>query len=339
MESGKRVCYLSIAILLVGVAARAEIHGFVDMYYARNSNHPGDHHNFILGTGTTAEHANEIALNVASFEVLRAPKPFGFHLNVIGGDGANVVHIAEPRRFRNIYQASVSYSKDKLTLEGGVFPSHIGFEGLFSKDNWNYTRGWLGELSPYYQAGVKAAYAWNDRWSGQLHVLQGWQLIHDNNHAKSVGTQIAYSAGRLSASLNTLIGPELADDDTDLRLFGDLITTYNVTPKFSVAGSVDRGRQELPGNASANWLGASVWARYAMNGRHAVAGRLDRLRDPDNGISGFAQTLSSATLTYEFNPTKNLIFKVDARRDHSTAAVFSNRNNENLLIFGAVARF
>jgi hypothetical protein len=335
---------LAALLLLLAIAARADersiaIHGFVDGYYAWNSNHPDNHQNFIPGTGTTAVHADEIALNVAAIEFVRDPKPLGFHVTLVGGDAANVVHAGEPKRYRNIYQASVSYAKDKLSLEGGVYPSHIGFEGFFSKDNWNYTRGWLGELTPYYQAGVKAAYAWSDRWSGQLHVLQGWQLIHDNNRGRSVGTQIAYSDNRLSASLNTLIGPELANDNSHMRLFGDLVATYKATPKLTVAGSLDRGRQALPGAAYANWLGASAWGRYAINDRHAIAVRLDRLRDPDNGISGFAQTLSSATLTYEFDPTKNLILKVDARRDHSTQPVFAGRENESLLILGVVARF
>ena len=324
--------------------AATVVSGFIDLYYASNANRPFNHLNFIPGTGTTAEHADEIALNLAAIEVVRKPAPFGFHLTLVGGDGANVVHAGEPgihghHRVRNLYQASVAYTQEKLTVEAGVYPSHIGFEGFFSKDNWNYTRGWLGELSPYYQAGVKAAYAWNDHWSGQLHVLQGWQLIHDNNHAKSVGTQIAYSAGRLSASVNTLIGPELANDNKDSRVFVDLIATYNVTPKLTAAASLDRGRQELPGTAYANWLGESVWGRYAMNTRHAVAVRADRLRDPNSAISGFSQTISSGTLTYEFDPTKNFILKAEGRRDHSTSAVFCNRDHQTLWILSTVARF
>jgi hypothetical protein len=42
---------------------------------------------------------------------------------------------------------------------------------------WNYTPGWLGEFSPYYQTGIHASYRFNDHWSGELLVLKGWQLI------------------------------------------------------------------------------------------------------------------------------------------------------------------
>lgn len=324
------------------------ISGFVDGYYAWNDNRPASHKSFVPGTGTSAEHADELALNLVAIELVRPAKPIGFHLSLVAGDGADVVHAGEPgverhHRIRNLYQASVSYSKQKLTLEAGVYPSHIGFEGFFSKDNWNYTRGWLGELSPFYQTGVKASYAWSDRWSGQLHVLQGWQLIHDNNRSKSVGTQIAYSGDRFGASLNTLIGPELANDNRDVRFFGDLVATYKLTPKLTIAGSLDRGRQQLPTDTNANWLGVAALGRYAFDERHAVAARVDRFRDPDAGISGTAQTMSSATVTYEFRAAKHVILKAEARHDHSTADVFDRHdgksNQQNLAILGAVVTF
>ncbi|HUJ13529.1 MAG TPA: porin [Thermoanaerobaculia bacterium] len=342
----------AILLILVALAARADeppvlFHGFLDGYYAWNSNQPANHQNFEPGTGTSAARANEFEINLAAVTIDRDPAPVGFHFSLVAGNGTDIVHAADPARdtFRYIYQASLSYkATNKLTLEGGIYPSHIGFESFYSKDNWNYTRGWLGEFSPYYQAGVKATYAFNDTWSAQIHVLNGWQIIGENNDAKAAGTQIAYSGPRLSASFNTFVGAELPNDNKDLRLFGDLVATYKATPKFSVAGSLDRGRQQLPELADANWLGASLWGRYAFDDRHAVAARVDRFRDPDNAISGAAQTVGSATLTYEFHPANNLIVKTEARRDHSTAAVFAKSHgatakDENLLIIGVVATF
>src|SRR5207237_7581290 len=120
---------------------------------------------------------------------------------------------------------------------------------------------------------------------GELHVINGWQLIKDNDNAKAIGGKIAYSGNRLSASLNTFDGT----DNHRMRHFGDLIATWKATPKLSVGGSLDRGHQEI-----ANWLGVAVFGRYAIDNRHAVAVRTERFRDPDNGISGFAQTLTEA---------------------------------------------
>jgi hypothetical protein len=311
------------------------LHGFVDGYCSWNSNDPASHQNFVPGTGTTAERANEFNLNLAAVDVVQEAAPVGFHVALVAGNGADVVHAAEPDGFRHIYQASVIYKpNDKLTLEGGIFPSHIGFESFYSKDNWNYTRSWLGEFSPYYQTGVHASVQFTKEWSGELHVLNGWQLIDDNNDAKSIGGKIAYSNDRLSASFNTFDGPELPDDNHHWRHFGNLIAVYKATPQLSLGTSIDRGHQ-----LDQNWFGLAGYARYALNDKHAVAVRAERYHDPDNALSGAAQTLTEATLTYEYKPAPNLILKLEGRRDHSTAAVFDNNNNETVVVVGAVATF
>lgn len=267
MQSNKGdnlVLYLSaIILLLVTIAARADepqkpitIHGFVDGYYAWNDNNPASHENFEPGTGTTAKRANEMNLNLAAVDIVRDAQPVGFHLSFVAGSGADIVHAGEPQGsavgrdvYRNIYQASILYkASDRLTIEAGIFPSHIGFEGFYSKDNWNYTRSWLGEFSPYYQTGGHAGYRFNDHWSGELHLLNGWQIIGENNDAKAIGGKIAYSDDRLSASFNTFDGPELPNDNAHWRHFGNLIALFKATPALSIGGSFDRGHQELPGD-------------------------------------------------------------------------------------------
>jgi len=246
------------------------------------------------------------ALNVAAVELVRTPKPFGAHLTLVGGESSDLVHAAEPRSaVRHIYQASVSYAVRDTTIEAGVYPSHIGFEGFFSKDNWNYTQGLLGVYSPYYQSGVKVSRPLSAHWSAQLHLLRGWQNITDPRAPKAVGTALTYGDDRTSASFNTY-----ADSH---RKFGQLIASWKATPSLSVAASLDRGR-ELP----ANWLGAGAWARYALSDRTAVAVRVERFRDPRAGITGFAQTVSERTLTFEARPSAHVIVKLEGRRDAST---------------------
>jgi hypothetical protein len=335
-----------VGALLFAAIARAEekppvvvIRGFVDGYYAWNSNSPDTHESWVPGAGTTAKRADEFNLNLAAVEFVRDAAPVGFHLSLVAGTGADVVHAAESEGVRHIYQASVIYKPAaRLTLEAGVFPSHIGFEGFFSKDNWSYTRGWLAEFSPYYQTGIHATVQFSDEWSGEVHILNGWQVIDDNNGAKAVGGRIAYSTDRFSASLNTFDGPELPHDDHHWRHFGDLIALYRATPRLSVGGSFDRGHQQLPGGG-ANWLGMAVYGRCALGDHDAIAIRVERFRDPDNGISGTAQTLIEGTVTYEHRPVPNLILKLEARRDRSTASVFDGNRTQTLVAGGAVVTF
>lgn len=354
----RNVCAVTIA--LITPAARGDespkaattVHGFVDTYYAWNDNEPSSHENFVPGTGTTAKRANEFNLNLAAVEIVREAKPVGFHFSFVAGNGSEIVHAGEPQGtaigrdvYRRIYQASIVYKASPgLTFEAGIFPSHIGFESFYSKDNWNYTRGWLGEFSPYYQAGVHASYRFNDQWSGEVHVLNGWQIIGENNDAKAIGGRIAYAGDRLTTSFNTFDGPELPNDNTHWRHFGDLIAQYKFTPAFTVGGSIDRGHQDLPDHASANWLGIGVLAHYVRSERRAFAFRLERFNDPENGISGAPQKLTEATLTYEYRPAADLILKIEGRRDHSTAPVFASgktgsSHDQTIVVIGAVVTF
>ncbi|MGZ8867061.1 MAG: porin [Thermoanaerobaculia bacterium] len=343
---------LSTLLLLVVPHAFAQespatFSGFVDAAFVWNSNRPRAGENFIAGTGTSGKQANEFALNLAQLQWARpstAEQPVGFTFAIVAGDGAEIVHAGEPDgadEFRHVYQASLSYRlSGGVVLEGGIYPSHIGMEGLYSKDNWNYTRSWLGELSPYYQTGVKASYGFNDRWSGQVHLVNGWQNIHDNNDGPAVGTQIAYTSGPVTASLNTFLGAELTGDDDSRRSLVDLVVVYRPASRLQLGGVLDVGAQELPGSDTANWNGAGVYARYAVSERHAVSLRAEQFRDREAGISGAAQTLREATLTWETRPRSNVILKLETRYDRSTAPVFADdEKTEFLALAGAVVTF
>jgi len=328
---------LAIALLL---AQAVDVHGLVDVFYAYNA-HGSE--NFLPGTGTTAHRANEVSLNAAALDVALEPKPVGFHLTLAYGTGPEVVHAAErePEIWRAIYQASVSYTASigsGLLFEAGIYPSHIGYESFFSKDNWNYTRGYMGEFSPYYQAGLKIAYAFDAHWSAQIHFLNGWQIIEDNNRAKAVGTQIAFAGDRLSVALNTFAGPELPGDDSHWRLFGDVIAQYKATAQLSLGATVDVGRQDRAKGAAA-WHGAGLFARLALNQKAALALRAEYYDDADGFLSGTPQLLKDGTVTLELRPAEHLVLKLEGRFDASDAAVFASSKTQALALASAVATF
>jgi hypothetical protein len=342
-------------------AARVKVGGFVDAYYGWNVNRPADHANFFPGAGTTAKRDNEVSVNLAQIDLTVDPAPVGFRLAVGLGTSTEVVHAFEPvgvvvgpEVWKNVIQASVQWKTGVgrgLLLEAGIYPSHIGLETLASKDNWNYTRGWLGEFSPYYQTGLKLAYPFSDRWSAQLHVLNGWQTIGDNNRGKSIGTQIAYSGPRLSVSLNGIAGPELADDNHDVRVMGDIVATYQATSVVSLAVSLDAAREGRPAGPSVSWKGVGAYVRLApSSSRSAFALRGELYDDPDGAISGSVQTLKGVTATFEHRPTPNLILKLEGRYDRSSADVFARQTSDPdgnplrkrdqlLVLVGAVATF
>lgn len=369
-RDGARALWLITGLALAATDARAaeneeasaepQLRGFVDAYYAYNGNRPRDGANFLPGTGTTAKRANEFALNLASISLSAEPAPLGFQLVLGFGSAVEILHAGEriapglgPTVWHNVIAASVSWLAPigrGLTIEGGIFPSHLGLEVLASKDDWTYTRSWMGELSPYYQAGVKASYAFGEHVAAQLHLLNGWQLIGENNEGKAVGTQLSFTSARATVTLNGFAGPELPDNGEDWRLFGDLVAILEATERLQFAVSADYGVQERTGLTTAHWRAAQASARYAITDRLAITGRAEIYDDRDGFITGTAQTLSDATLTLELRPVEQLILKLEGRFDHSTASVFTQHaltaagtpelgRNELLAVAGAVATF
>jgi hypothetical protein len=334
-----------------------QFHGWADVFYALNANRPADGTSFLPGTGTTARRANELNLNAVAIDFSLDPRPVGFHLTLGFGSALEVVHSAEPAGsaigadvWRNVYQASVSYTApigSGLLLEAGIYPSHIGLESFFSKDDWNYTRGWMGEFSPYYQAGLKVAYSFDSHWSAQVHFLNGWQLIGDNNRAKAVGTQIAWKNDRVTLGFNTFAGPELPGDDSRWRLFGDLTATIKATSWLSLGATVDAGRQDRSGGAAV-WHAAGLYGRVELHPRAALAVRAEYYDDVDGFFSGAPQVLRDGTVTLELRPDEHLIVKLEARHDRAGAAVFPGQGQagnptfsrtQTLAIASAVATF
>jgi Putative beta-barrel porin-2, OmpL-like. bbp2 len=330
-------------------APPVSLHGFVDVYYAYNSNRPGNHQNFVSGTGSTAEHGNDLGVNLAAVTLSHAPDPVGFTVTLNAGSGTDVIHSGEPANgrdvYRAIYQASAVYENRPggLRIEAGVFPCHVGFEGFFSKDNWNYTRSWLGEFSPYYSAGVKVEFPLSNHLRTQIHVLNGWQLIRDNNDSKTVGTQLLWTSERVTAAVNTLYGAELPGDDASKRAFGDSWVSFQVTPALAVAASFDAGRQAHSGLAAAIWWGVAAYARYSFTPSTALTIRVERFDDPDGGITAEGRRFREATLTVEHRPHPNLIVKLEGRLDRAEDPVFRRRERQDdsqlLAILGIVGLF
>lgn len=314
------------------LAARLKVEAGVDAYYGFNFTRPTDAASFIPGTGTSGKRHNEFSVNLATLGASLEPAPVGFRLLLGYGTGMEVLHAGEPvgtaagpTVWRFVQQASASFARGPLTLEAGIYPSHIGFESLPSQLNWTYTRSWMGELSPYYQSGLKGTWRFSDAWSAQLHLINGWQNIGENNHGKALGTQVAYAGERLSASFNTFIGEEGSEDTDGLRLFGDGVATYRVTDAFSLAFTADVGTQRIPGADAALWYAAGLNARVQLSEPVALAARAEFYKDRDGLISGTAQTLSEGTLTLEVKPAEHLTLKLEARHDRSTEDVFAGR--------------
>ena len=349
------------------------VSGYVDVYYGWATNRPLSGAAFTDGAGTTAKRSDEFSLNLAAFDLALAQGPVSLRLVLNYGTSTEIVHGAEPtgagigrEAWKLVQQAYVGYRFDVrsgLLIEGGIFPSHIGFEVLPSKDNWTYTRAFMSDYSPYYQAGVRALLQATDALTLGLHVLNGWQVIGENNEWKTLGTQLAWRrpGGALGLSWNTCLGPEpatpppvpgLRSTEDEWRLLSDLTAAWDLTPRLQLAATWDVGAQQRPGLDATSFHGGALYVRAAfLPERLFMTLRGEYYHDDAGAITGVAQTLSGATLTLETRAAGHLIVKLEGRIDHSTAPVFDDRpldpsglrpakaRDQGLFVLGAVATF
>ena len=168
------------------------ISGYADIYYQYDFNKPADKlrppflYNF--------KRHNEINTNLTLFKATYDGKKLRANLGVMAGNYAKYNLAAEPEFFRYIYEANIGYKfSEKVSVDAGILPSHIGCESAIAKDNWNLSRSILAESSPYYETGIKLNYTPNDQWTFSVLGLQGWQNIKDYNSSKALGTQIVFT--------------------------------------------------------------------------------------------------------------------------------------------------
>jgi hypothetical protein len=311
---------------------------------------------------------------MAALELAVEPRPVSLHLTLNWGTSTEVVHANEPLGhdigpgvWKYVQQAYLGYRVpvlDGLLIEAGIFPSHTGFERLPTRDDWTYTRAWMSDYGVYYQSGVRARLTLNDRWMFGLYLVNGWQIIGENNEWKTAGTQIVFRpCGCLELRWNTLAGPEppaqthallsgLRDTGSDWRLFSDLIMVWTPRPRWSVAATWDAGIQQRPGFEAALFHGGALYGRYAvLPGRLFAALRGEYYYDGTGAITGTAQTLYGVTGTVDLRAVEHLVVKLEARYDHSDADVFEahklipgtllpeHKQDQALFVLGAVASF
>ena len=73
-------------------------------------------------------------------------------------------------------RANVSYLAPLgtgLKIRAGLFNSYIGYESFYAKDNFNYTRSFLPDYTPYFMFGISADYQFNEEVTTAFYVING----------------------------------------------------------------------------------------------------------------------------------------------------------------------
>jgi len=286
---------------------------FVDVGHLFSSTSPSNH--LFRNRGTTPR-LDKWDLNMTGAYLKKPPSESsraGVELTVqeghdseIFGFSATAPNIGGADWLLHLGPTNVSYLApvgNGLTVQGGIFASFIGYDGLYAKDNFNYTRPWTGDYTPYFMLGVNASYPVTSRLTATALVVNGyWHLAHANN-VPSVGGQLAYKAtDRVTVKETVLYGPHQSETALRFwRFFSDSIVERK-TGRVIASFEYQLGTEGVAtaGDPRALWMAAQAPVKWSVGGPWSVIVRPEFAWDRDGRWIGAEQSVKAFTSTVEY---------------------------------------
>lgn len=286
---------------------------FVDAYYLNNNNLPKSTERKFTTQGVRN---NEFNINLAHIDVKVEEDKYRGRLALQWGTSVNTNYAGEISKdigsnqnsVKHIQEAYVGMKISKATwVDGGIFFGNIGHESWISQNNANYTRALALDYVPYYSAGVKLSHQLSDKLSFQLQILNGWQIITDNNRDKSFGSQVKYIVfSNFTITLNQYVGNDAPDNERkQLRLYNNTIIEWKPLDWLQFAGQFDIGVQkakqslvyepwlqninpnifnspyrDAAASAYRQWYHGTIWVSFNLSPDYRLSFRVERMYDP-----------------------------------------------------------
>lgn len=307
--------------------------GFLDVGYLLDFNHPSNH--LFRSRGTTF-HVDDVFVNMAGAYAKKAASAqsrWGAELTAQGGKdselfgfSATAPNIGGFKWLRHLGPTNVSYIAPVgkgLTVQGGIFASLIGYDSLYAKDNFNYTRPWGADFTPYFMMGVNASYPFNEKLTSTFFVVNGYWHLANANSVPSSGAQLAYKASpRVTVKETVLWGPHQSNTSLKYwRFLSDSIVERKgerVTFAFEYIYSAER--VDAPGSPRALMMSGQLPIRWSLNKRWSATVRPEVFWDRDGRWTLARQTVKAITTTLEYRiPYKETItiLRLEHRWDDS----------------------
>jgi putative OmpL-like beta-barrel porin-2 len=287
--------------------------GFADIGYLHDFNYP--HNHLFRSRGTTFK-VNEVDLNMAAIylkKVATETSRWGVELtgqtgtdSEVFGFSATAPNLPGWEGLRHLGPTDVSYLAPigkGLTVQGGIFSSLIGYDSLYAKDNFTYTRPWGADFTPYLMLGVNASYPFTSKLTGTVFVVNGYWHLANANSVPSSGGQLAYKPTEHTTLKQTvLFGPHQSDTGFEFwRFLSDSIAEWK-GPRLTTAFEYFVGTEKVaaPGNPRALWMSSQLPIHWVLSPRFSVTVRPEVYWDRDGRTTLFAQTVKANTTTLEY---------------------------------------
>lgn len=272
--------------------------------------------------------ADKYSLNSVTGSFSYDPAPVGFKFDIGYGRTYDSFYLSEPKHTdwaRYVINAYVSVKPEAwkgLQIDFGKFVTSAGAELTESHLNWNYSRSLLFTYGPFYHFGVRASAPVTPTWTLGASLVQGWNVISDNNSGKTVGITSVNTIGKLTLANTYYTGPENTGSTKGWRNFYDMAATMTLHPRVSAYVNVDVGNNKGIDGASSLFAGIAGAARFALTDRFAISPRLEYYNDRDGFMTGVGQQIKEFTVTGEMKLNESFITKLEYRKDWTNQPYF-----------------
>jgi hypothetical protein len=186
----------------------------------------------------------------------------------------------------DIREAYAFYGSNGWTLTAGKFVTYEGIEVIDGPLNPTITRGLLyGFAEPFTHTGVKLHYQPVDEFNIGIGVVNGWDLIGDNNGMKTIIARMAITpSDKFFAALSGSIGSEQAGNNDNHRVSIDLTGAITASESFQLWFQGNFGAEKIPDamggpDVKASWWGVGLQPVITA-GDFTLGSRLEYFADP-----------------------------------------------------------
>ncbi|BDD01661.1 porin [Persicobacter psychrovividus] len=254
-----------------------EISGFIDTYY-RYSNVKESLTSFADGN-------NSFSLGMANIVFSKQVGNVGFVADLAVGPRAiqangQAIETDDGTIVDNnlsiIKQLYVTWAAtEKLTFTMGNFSTHVGYELIDANGNYNYSTSYLFSNGPFYHTGVKADYAFSDKFAVMAGIFNETDTKFASINPKYFGGQIFFAPVEgWDVYLNYIGGS--ADGDLVFTQEFDITTTYTVNDDFLIGfnGAIAPTTiKDEAGDITDQFSGAAMYLNYSLSEKFGLGFR------------------------------------------------------------------
>lgn len=323
-----------------------EISGSVDTYYKYDfSGEPN------IGTSFAGDQ-NSVSIGMLDLGLSQTVGKASFVGEISFGPRGQWESLPEAGYF-NIQNLYVSYAlSDVVSLTAGYMGTFIGYEVISPAANFNYSTSYLFTNGPFQNAGIKADFAFSDKFGLMVGLFNDWNIYTDYNGVSDLGAQLYFApAEGMDIYLNGIWGYN--DDAIYMGEAGnsseiDLTAGFQLSDAFYLGVNAATATYKLNDgmDTEGGFSGIALYPQYSFSDKVALGyrGEYFMIKDTKTSAGDFdGDNVFSNTFTLNYY-TGPLTFSTELRFDSAGEEWFvdgdgAGTKSASQILFAAIYSF